>query len=160
MPTTKKQQLVLPHDPNGYGWHGVTSHLVLPQAKMDNLCRVCLAECAGVVLYAHLLKTLILSSSLQEEYKMAVKTIRWSVQLKPKLVSFQDNSVTMADIFLIRTLFSLSFPQVPRGRSRGVPYLGESYFSFATSGTVWSRPSRTCPPVHCHGNGSSEVWRG
>ena len=80
-PTSEKHEL--PQDPNGYGWHGVTSYLALPPAKMDEVCHTCLAECAGLVLNGHLLQALPQCSSLQQEFRVAAKTVQWCTQLKP-----------------------------------------------------------------------------
>jgi hypothetical protein len=91
-PTGKR--LELPRDPDGYGWHGVTSALSLPQAKMEEVCQTCLSECAGLVLNAHLLQALPLCSSLQQEFRVAAKCIQWCTQLKPK--ASQE-----AEVFLI-----------------------------------------------------------
>ena len=85
-PTLKPEQLSLPTDPGGYGWHGVTSHLSLPPSKMEGVCQTSVSECAGLVLHAHLLQCLPLCSSLEEEYRMVVKILTWSSQLKPKSV--------------------------------------------------------------------------
>ena len=78
------KQLKLPQDEGGYGWHGVTSHLSLPEAKMVEVCQSCLTECAALVLNAHLLQALPQSSSLQQEFRVVGKTIQWCTQLKPK----------------------------------------------------------------------------
>ena len=81
-PTSK--QLSLPVDPHGYGWHGVTSYLALPEPKMEVVCQTCIAECATLVLNGHLLQTLPQSSSLQQELRVAAKVVQWCTQLKPK----------------------------------------------------------------------------
>lgn len=102
-PELKPEQLSLPADPGGYGWEAVTSHLSLPPQKMEEVCQSCLGECAGLVLHAHLLQCLPLCSSLEEEYRMVVKIVQWSSQLKPK--SVED--------FLSRLFFlSLCFSQI------------------------------------------------
>ena len=84
LPAPTGKRLELSQDPNGYGWHGVTSALALPQEKMEEVCQACLSECAGLVLNAHLLQALPQCSSLQQEFRVAAKTIQWCTQLKPK----------------------------------------------------------------------------
>ena len=82
VPTSKT--LALPQDPNGYGWHGITSNLSLPQSKAESVCRAALVECTGLVLHAHLLEALPQSTSLQQEFRIAIKAVQWVTQLKPK----------------------------------------------------------------------------
>lgn len=100
-PKTMPDQVMLPRDALGYGWHGVTSHLSLLETTMEEVCRTALSECAGLVLHAHLLQTLPNCSSLEEEYRVAVKTVQWSTQLKPKSVC--NNSVTYCPKDVIST---------------------------------------------------------
>ena len=85
-PTLKPEQLSLTSDPGGYGWQSVTSHLSLPPAKMEEICRTGITASAGLVLNSHLMQTLPECSSLEEEYRVAVKTLHWSSQFKPKSV--------------------------------------------------------------------------
>ena len=84
LPKPSSEILDLKHDPNGYGWHGVTTYLSLPQAKKEEVCQVCIAECAGLVLHGHLLQAIPQSTTLQQEYRIAAKIVQWCTQLKPK----------------------------------------------------------------------------
>ncbi len=78
--------LELPQDALSYGWHGVASSLVMPEASVEEFCQVAVGDCALLTLHAHILQWMPQSHSLEQEFGIAVKVVQWCTQLKPKYV--------------------------------------------------------------------------
>lgn len=84
VPKPEHTTLQLPPSVNSYGWHNVTACLVMPEESSEEMCQACISECATLTLHAYLLQTVPLSTSLDQEFGIALRVIQWCSQIKPK----------------------------------------------------------------------------
>jgi len=84
VPKPEHAALQLPPSVNGYGWHSVTTSLVMPEDSTEEFCQACIVECATLTLHAHLLQTLPNCTNLDQEFSVALRVVQWCSQIKPK----------------------------------------------------------------------------